>query len=443
MAMGRALASPCGMVGPRAPRAVCCTGGWSPTATMLESLRLIDFKSFVDETIPFAPVTFLVGANAAGKSNVLDALRFLRGTTYDLLLPDILDGQEGHAPDAWKGIRGGAREAARQGMRSFEIRSSWRGVLMELERTAGQEPGTSGSHRIRVQVKPTVDLLEEAISTPDGQELFCVCRGADGRWVLTPPAPGSSLGAWDTEMSVLWSILGSRNGGEPPVSPEAAAVAHAVSEGIGRLAFKDIQPESMRELSHRGPPLRDDGANLSSVLYSLSRDAETRRTFIEWIAELCAPELADMDFIQVEELGDVMFVLVERDGRRISARSMSDGTLRFLGILTTLYTAEPDSVLCFEELGAGLHPARVRLLLELLETAHRERGIQTIVTTHSPSLLRWLPDERLGQAILLARTPDHPGTLARRLGDLPGFFDAVRSLGLEEMFGTQWLEAAL
>lgn len=199
----------------------------------------------------------------------------------------------------------------------------------------------------------------------------------------------------------------------------------------------------MRELSHSGPPLRDDGANLSGVLHALVRDSETRKTFIEWVAELCAPELADLDFIEVEELGDVMVVLVERDGRRITARSMSDGTLRFLGILTALYTAEPDSILCFEELGAGLHPARVQLLLELLEAAYRERRVQTIVTTHSPSLLRWLPDERLGQAILLARTPDHPGTIARRLGDLPGFFDAVRSLGLEEMFGMQWLEAAL
>jgi len=410
---------------------------------MLESLRLIDFKSFVDETIPFAPVTFLVGANAAGKSNVLDALRFLHGTIYDLLLSDILDGEEGHAPDAWKGIRGGAREAARQGTKSFELRSSWRVGLTDLDDENGQEIVTSGGHRIRIQVKPTVDLLEEAVVAPESQDLFCVRRGSNGKWVLTPPVRGKSLESWDTNMSVLWTILGRRNGGEPQVSHEAADVAYAVSEGIRRLAFKDIQPDSMRQLSHRGPPLRDDGANLSSVLHSLSRDAETRKTFVEWAAQLCAPELADLDFIEVEELGDVMAVLVERDGRRISARSMSDGTLRFLGILTALYTAEPDSVLCFEELGAGLHPARVRLLLELLETAHRERGIQTIVTTHSPSLLRWLPDERLGQAVLLARTPEHPGTVARRLGDLPGFFDAVRSLGLEEMFGTQWLEAAI
>lgn len=140
----------------------------------------------------------------------------------------------------------------------------------------------------------------------------------------------------------------------------------------------------MRELSHTGPPLRDDGANLSAVLHELATDATARRTFVEWVADLCAPELADLDFIEVEELGEVMAVLVESDGRRISARSMSDGTLRFLGILTALYTAEPGALVCFEEPGAGLHPARVRLLVELLDTVNRERGVQTIVTTPQP-----------------------------------------------------------
>jgi predicted ATPase len=345
------------------------------SAKMLESLRLIDFKSFVDETIPLAPITFLVGANAAGKSNVLDALRFLHGMSYDLRLAEVLDGEEGRAPDRWRGVRGGAREAARYGTDGFAILGTW---------TVGSAVGT---HVIRCEMRPTVRIIEDALVGDGGAE------------------------------------------------PRSAAMK--------RIRFVEIQPERMRELSHSKPPLRDDGSNLSAVLRELARDPETRKTFIEWVSELCAPEVADIDFIEVEELGDVMAVLIERDGRRISARSMSDGTLRFLGILTALYTAEPDSILCFEELGAGLHPSRVRLLLELLKTVHRERGVQTIVTTHSPSLLRWLDEERLHQVVLLARTPDHPGTVVRRFGDLPGFFDAVRSLGLEEMFGTQWLEAAL
>lgn len=404
---------------------------------MLESLRLIDFKSFVDETIPLSPITFLVGANAAGKSNVLDALRFLHGLSYELRIAEVLDGEEGRAPDRWRGIRGGAREAARYGTDGFALHSRWEAQFDDPSSALGFEV-LKGWHEIRCEIRPVVRLIEEGFVDATGNERLRVRRARDGTLEVVSSPKKETPGGWDDGKSIL-----RRMDDGWPHSPPEYKVAPAVSVGVEAVRFVDILPDRMRELSHSGPPLRDDGANLSSVLYALSRDPESRKTFVEWAAELCAPELADLDFIEVEELGDVMAVLVERDGRRISARSMSDGTLKFLGILTALYTAEPDSIVCFEELGAGLHPARIRLLLELLETVHRERGVQTIVTTHNPSLLRWLEDERLGQAVLLARTPDHPGTVARRLGELPGFFDVVHSLGLEEMFATQWLEAAL
>ncbi|MEX1363141.1 MAG: AAA family ATPase [Nannocystaceae bacterium] len=397
---------------------------------MLESLRLIDFKSFVDETVPLSPLTFLVGANAAGKSNVLDALRFLQGAAYQLRLSEVLDGEEGREPDAWRGIRGGAREAARYGSTGFAVHSQWR---LDLLDALGMPRVAEGRHEIRCEVRPTVRVLEEASVDPEGNDRVRLRRSDRGELVMTPDhlAPGALRDLDDGRSALL------RPG------PVGDLNVGYYARALERVRFVDIQPDRMRELSRSGPPLRDDGANFSGVLHALSRDPETRKTFIEWVAELCAPELSDLDFIEVEELGDVMAVLIERDGRRISARSMSDGTLKFLGILTAVYTAEEDSIVCFEELGAGLHPARVRLLMELLETVHRERGVQTIATTHSPSLLRWLDDERLGQAVLLARPQGSPGTVVRRLEDLPGFFDAVRSLGLEEMFSTQWLEIAL
>ena len=46
---------------------------------MLKQIRIIDFKSFADEEVALAPLTLLVGANASGKSNFLDALWFLHG----------------------------------------------------------------------------------------------------------------------------------------------------------------------------------------------------------------------------------------------------------------------------------------------------------------------------------------------------------------------------
>ncbi len=138
-----------------------------------------------------------------------------------------------------------------------------------------------------------------------------------------------------------------------------------------------------------------------------------------------------------------MAVFVERGGKRISARSISDGTLHFLGMLLALRTAEPGSVILIEDIEAGLHPTRIRLLVEYLEAVTRERQIQVIATTHSPVVLQWLSDESLRNAIVFGRVPDHEGTIMRRLGDLPHFNEVVERTGIEEMFTTGWLEMAL
>ncbi len=177
----------------------------------------------------------------------------------------------------------------------------------------------------------------------------------------------------------------------------------------------------MRGYGNRRLPLGDDGSNLSGVLARLCDDPEAKHTLVEWMAEICAPELADLDFIEVPELGDVMAVLVEKGGRRITARSLSDGTLRFLGMLVALRTAEPGSVILIEEIEADLHPTRIRLLVEYLQAVTRERDVQIIATTHSPVVLQWLDDETLRRAIVFGRVPERDGTLMRRLGDLPDF----------------------
>lgn len=81
---------------------------------MLKKIRLTDFKSFVDEEVELAPLTLLVGANASGKSNFLDAIRFLHGLSWNLTLSEILNGEERVGADRWPGIRGRAEETARE-----------------------------------------------------------------------------------------------------------------------------------------------------------------------------------------------------------------------------------------------------------------------------------------------------------------------------------------
>jgi predicted ATPase len=164
---------------------------------------------------------------------------------------------------------------------------------------------------------------------------------------------------------------------------------------------------------------------------------------VSWLREICAPDLEDIDFAEVPELGDVMAIFIEKGGARISARSISDGTLRFLGTLLALRTAQRGEVVLIEEIEEGLHPTRIHLLVEFLEAVVREREIQVIATTHSPVVLQWLSPEALRDVVVFGRVPDHEGTLMRRLGDLSHFDEVIRRKGIEELFTTGWLEMAL
>ena len=89
---------------------------------MITKLHLRDFKNFQDVTLHLGPLTILLGANASGKSNVRDALRFLHGVARGYTLADTMGEKYGEGGELqWRGLRGGTAEAARHGASTFTI----------------------------------------------------------------------------------------------------------------------------------------------------------------------------------------------------------------------------------------------------------------------------------------------------------------------------------
>jgi predicted ATPase len=170
----------------------------------------------------------------------------------------------------------------------------------------------------------------------------------------------------------------------------------------------------------------------------LCQDPDRKLELMSWLSALCAPDIADIDFVQTE-LGDVMMRIVEQDGTRISARSLSDGALRVLGKIVAVLTAPEGSLLLMEELEQGLHPAQAALLIQILEAATAPGACQILATTYSPSMLRAMSKEALGRAIVFGRRAGVPGAAAQRLGDLPHLDEIVKK-GVEHLFATRWLE---
>ncbi len=410
-----------------------------PLETMLTELILQRFKSFDKQTVNLGPVTMLVGANASGKSNFLDAIRFLQGVSLGLPIADVLRGRWEAGRELWPGIRGGIAEAVRSGEGDFCIVSTWtiEGMVLWYGIRCSTEPEPAVVHETLQLLDPLTHLFDTAapslgsnIGPSPGGSLRATLRGKGN-------GPDPSL-----ECSSTRSLLGQIQPDErmhPTVMQGIAAIRKALSSSL----FLDIMPSRMRDYVPASiPTLGANGQNLSAVLHRYCQDEEQKKDLIDWISELCAPAIVDIAFTETD-LRDVLLALVEKDGTRISARSMSDGTLRFLGELTALLTSEKGAVLLMEEIENGLHPARVHLLVEILESVTKGGARQVIATTHSPLVLQALSPEALGDTIVFGRHEDQPGTQMKRLADLPSFEDVLARRGIEHLFTTKWLERAL
>src|SRR3954452_16931787 len=90
---------------------------------MITQVTLRNFKSFSDATVPTAATTLLVGANAVGKSNFFDALRFLKYMGEGRTVRDAIEGHTSFGPTGTTvaGIRGGAAELPHMGSDSSEF----------------------------------------------------------------------------------------------------------------------------------------------------------------------------------------------------------------------------------------------------------------------------------------------------------------------------------
>ncbi len=128
--------------------------------------------------------------------------------------------------------------------------------------------------------------------------------------------------------------------------------------------------------------LRDDGRNLAHVLRRITENEQSKAKFLEFLHEL----YEDIEDIVIEEFNDYLFFSAqEKDGLKIPAARISDGTLRYLALLAILCDPEPPKLICLEEPEMGLHPDLIQVIAKAIRYASERT--QIIATTHSVLLV--------------------------------------------------------
>jgi predicted ATPase len=354
----------------------------------IRTMRLQNFLSYggEGEEIELQPLNVLIGPNASGKSNLIEAFGLLKATPTDLTAPIRKGG--GISEWLWKG----EKEAP-----IAEIEAtieSPKGIIPLLYRLYF----TAADQRLEI-----VDEYIENKNINEPDEVYFYSRYQRERGfrsiggMLTKP--GETL---IPNRSILSQIK------EPFHHPGLTYLGNQFSSiclyrdwHIGRNS-ESRKPQQTDLPEH---PLLEDGSNLGLFLNNLQYQLGNRP-----IIEKLKKFYEEAEELSVKIYGGTVQIFIREEGlsQPIPATRLSDGTLRYLFLLALLLDPTPPPLICIEEPEIGLHPDMMSTIADLLVEASGRT--QLIVTTHSEALVSSLPPESV-----LVCERDYLGTHLRRL----------------------------
>ncbi|SPF41236.1 putative RecF/RecN/SMC N terminal domain [Candidatus Sulfopaludibacter sp. SbA4] len=363
----------------------------------LRTIKLQNILSFGPDTPEFELLSLnvLVGANGAGKSNLIEAISLLQATPRDLLEPVRTGG--GIAEWLWKG--------------SDQV------PIAEMDTTVSYPEGMPLRHKLKfTMVGQRLELVDEAIEDerhpPAGivPNVNFYYRYYGGHPVLKPKAgapPPARRQLRRQDLALDQSVLSQRK--DPDQYPELTYLGSAYSKirlfrewNLGR----NTQPRRPQPTDLAADFLLEDASNVALVLNN-----------IEGLRASLVERLKDADEsikgISTKVSGGTIQVFLHYSGLpAIPATRLSDGTIRYLSLLAILCHPDPPPLVCLEEPELGLHPDLLPRLADLLvEASHR---LQLIVTTHSDVLVDGLT--KTPEAVVVCEKQNGSTKMGRRTG---------------------------
>ena len=400
---------------------------------MISRIIIRNFKSLRHVDLSLGRLNLFIGTNASGKSNFLDALRIVQGIGNGFTISEILDGKPRSATsDVWGGIRGGSLNAIFAGAKETE------GVAIEARGNLGRPwifriSFSPESGRVLSEYLEVGGTVYESVGVSSRRYPTIKVRyypGTRGR----PPDL-----TFESSRPVLGQFL-EHPGIKNKLDKELAS---RVVRLLANAQQVDPSPPVLQgySRSHRVERLGDRGENFAALVQTICQDEEAKSAYLAWLRELRPDEVDDVGTLS-GAVGEPLFMLSEK-GQTFAAPVLSDGTLRFAAIAAAFFQPQMPRVMTIEEIENGIHPSRLRLLVELLVSQSRSGKTQVFATTHSPTTLAWLKKSEYRTTFVCKRDEETGESTILPLTDIPRFSDVSAKYPLSDLFAEGWLEAAL
>ena len=346
-------------------------------ARFVKRLQMKNILSFGKEGVDIAlgPLNVLIGPNGSGKSNLIEVLSLLQASPSDIGVPFRQGGGSGEW--LWKGDN--------------------TGTLADIAVIVDYPPEESD---LRYMLSFSAPEQRYLIENENIQRLFWI----DDQQASTTIISGRERRNVKSDRSIL---------AHPAASGQFSEVAYLVEQFTNLRFYRQLSVghgSAIRQPQQTDLPndyLLEDGSNFALIINSLEF-AGMKQRFVELLQRFYQPVT---NFITRVQNGTVQFFLYEEGLKRpIASSRLSDGTLKYLCLLTILLHPSPPPLICIEEPETGLHPDILPTIADLLVEASQRT--QLIVTTHSDRLISALGDHP--EAIVVCER-DENGTRMERL----------------------------
>ena len=342
---------------------------------MITELRLRNWKSFFDATLFIDPITVIIGTNASGKSNIFDALKLLSALASPIDIMDIA-----------KNVRGGAEGIIRRGEQMCNLT-----ITMEGDKSSEQliyEVALAFDDQRNIYIKDESLILattKKNLVMFERKELDEMNKSLVSVALYTEGKPRyQNFSAKTSVLSQIEYVNCVRRIKDSTLT---------VVNNLRKIRLSNPIPERMRDFAPLSKTIAEDASDLAGYLANLDEELKsvTYEAILKYLKPLPDRDIKSIRADKIPMTDKAMLFCTEEwttgHTQEQSALGMSDGTLRFAGIIAMLITAEDKALILLEELDKGVHPSRAKDLVKMLKEIGKQKKLDIICTTHNATFV--------------------------------------------------------